>query len=311
MTARETSLPTPSSISVVIPTINRAEVLLDTLRDLAVQVFDDWEVIVIDQSDTENVAAQEILAGFAVPHRYVRPDFRGLPQARNAGWRAAVKDIVLYIDDDIRCGPGFLQAHLDAHRSSGAALIAGGITEAKGDRTARGGTGTFNWWTATSVRNFHLPDAGFCLHAPGGNFCIRRDVLAAIGGLDEQLALGAALYEETELALRLRTAGHRCWFAPAAQLTHLAAPMGGCRVPRDVPRYMHGLAHNRALLIYRHLRPWHRPTALLRLFALGLSYSRADRSLAPLRATVTGMRAGRQAARRQPAPLGPTSGAQG
>jgi len=292
--------PSPSSISVVIPTINRAEVLLDTLRDIAVQDFDDWEVIVIDQSDEPNAEAQAILARMPVPHTYVRPDFRGLPQARNAGWRAAVKDIVLYIDDDIRCGPGFLQAHLDAHRASGAALVAGGITEAKGDRTLPGATGSFNWWTATSVRNFHLPDAGFCLHAPGGNFSIRRDVIAAIGGLDEQLSIGAALYEETELALRLRAAGHRCWFAPEAHLTHLAAPMGGCRVPHDVPRYMHGLAHNRALLIYRHLRVWHRPTAVLRLFLLGLSYSHADRSLAPLRATLTGMRAGRLAAHSLP-----------
>ena len=41
-------------VSVVIPTINRAEVLLDTIADIIKQKFDDFEVIVVDQSDEIN-----------------------------------------------------------------------------------------------------------------------------------------------------------------------------------------------------------------------------------------------------------------
>lgn len=179
-------------------------------------------------------------------------------------------------------------------------MVAGGIDELAGDKPSHLPTGSFNWWTATATRNFSLATSGWCLHAPGGNFSVRRSALQVVGGIDEVLSLGAALYEESELALRLHKAGHRTWFEPSARLLHLAAPMGGCRVTRDWPRYMLGLAHNRSILIFRHLKPWHRPTAMLRLLLLGLSYSRLDRSLRPLLATFRGSAAGRRAAKGSP-----------
>jgi GT2 family glycosyltransferase len=138
------------------------------------------------------------------------------------------------------------------------------------------------------------------MHAPGGNFSVRTAALKASGGLDEILSTGAALYEESELALRMKKSGFKTWFEPVARLTHLAAPMGGCRVQRDWPRYMFGLAHNRAILIFRHLRPWHRPTAIARLLLLGLSYSRLARSWKPLAAAFHGLSAGRIAAKAPP-----------
>jgi GT2 family glycosyltransferase len=270
---------------------------LDTLRDLNGQGFRDYEIIVVDQSDDRNAAAEQFLKKCKVPSRYVFvSNFRGLPEARNLGWRIASHDIVLYTDDDIQCGPNFLQAHFDAHIASGAAMVAGGITEAKGDMTRSGQTGSFNWWTASTITNFHLNQPGYCLHAKGCNFSVRRKVLELVGGFDENLTLGAALYEETEIALRLKQAGYSCWFAPKAHLTHLASPMGGCRVGPNVQRYMFGMGHNRAILIFRHLKPWHRPTALLRMVAFGLSYSRKERSVSPLVSALCGIVAGRKAA---------------
>lgn len=292
----------PRGVSVVIPTINRAAVLADTVRDMLAQDFDDYEIIIIDQSDEVNEQVLA-LARQSLPPRvryFLATNFKGLPQARNFGWRHASKDVVLYIDDDIRSAPGLVAAHHEAHTRTGATMVAGGIDEAKGDHPTAAPPGSFNWWTATAIRNFSIWRAGWCIHAPGGNFSVRRSVLEEIGGLDEFLAVGAALYEESELALRHRSKGHKTWFEPTARLTHLAAPMGGCRVPKDWPRYMFGLAHNRAILIFRHLRWWHRPTALARLMLLGLSYSRVDGSLRPLWQTFRGASAGHRAASHPP-----------
>ena len=286
----------PRGVSVIIPTLNREAELLDTIGDLLRQDFGDWELIIVDQSDEVNREALALLRDSKIPARYFKAHFRGLPQARNFGWRRASKDLVLYVDDDIRCGPGFVRAHLAAHTLTGAALVAGGIEEARGNPTMAGSPGSLNWWTATSIRNFHFKKEGWCLQAPGGNFSIRRDVLRSLGGFDEVLAIGAALYEETEFALRLRQAGYRAWFEPGAHLIHLAAPAGGCRIQNDWPGYMRGLAHNRSILIFRHLRWWYWPTALLRLILLGMSYSRLDRSLRPLIATFVGSRDGHRAA---------------
>lgn len=283
------------SISVVIPTIDRASVLLDTLRDLKAQTFRGYEVIVVDQSDQANQDVADLLSDFDVPARYCYvTHFRGLPQARNYGLSLANGDIIVYIDDDIRCSPDFLQAHDNAHRQTGAALVAGGITEAKGDVTKRGATGSFCWWTASPIANFHLHKSRWCTSCKGCNFSVKRSVLNESGGFDEVLSIGAALYEETELGLRLHNAGHRCWFAPQAHLTHLAAPMGGCRVGPNVKRYVFSMAHNRAILIFRHLKPWHRPTAILRMLLYGISYSRADQSIRPFWAALQGLVAGFQ-----------------
>lgn len=293
---------TLNGVSVVIPTINRAAVLVDTLRDMLVQDFDDYEILIVDQSDEINQEVLELIRHSTAPRvRYFHAtNFKGLPQARNFGWRNASKDIVLYIDDDIRADTHLVRRHFDAHVRTGATMVAGGIEEAKGDHPTAAPPGSFNWWTATAIRNFCLDRPDWCLHAPGGNFSVQRAVLASIGGLDEILSIGAALYEESELALRHKAAGLKTWFEPSARLLHLAAPMGGCRVQKDWPRYMYGLAHNRSILIHRHLRWWHRPTAVARLLMLGLSYSRVDGTLRPFSNTLRGFMSGRKAAANPP-----------
>ncbi|MEA1081435.1 glycosyltransferase family 2 protein [Marinobacter qingdaonensis] len=293
--------PQLDGVSVVIPTLDRAEVLVDTVKDLLAQDFECYELIVVDQSERINEAVVELLKKSNVTARYFKAEnFKGLPQARNYGWRQARFEIVLYIDDDVRATSEFVRAHYDAHKRTEAAIIAGGIDEAKGDLPSSRVPGSFNWWTATPYRNFSVNRPGWCEHAPGGNFSVKRAVLVECGGIDEVLSIGAALYEESELALRLGSRGYSTWFEPAARLTHLAAPMGGCRVQRDWPRYMFGLSHNRAILIFRHLKPWHRPTAILRILLLGLSYSRFSKSLRPMIATFRGLLAGREAAKSPP-----------
>ena len=57
-----------------------------------------------------------------------------------------------------------------------------------------------------------------------------------------------------------------------AHVWHLAADTGGCRV-LDINRYIASLVHNRALLISRHLKWYHRPTAYIYLLRLVASYA--------------------------------------
>lgn len=287
----------PNGVSVIIPTINRAEVLIDTINDILQQNFDNFEIIVVDQSDQINNEALQLLAESTVPHRYFKAKFKGLPQARNFGAQKASKDILLYIDDDIRCDTNLVQNHYDAHLKTGAQLIAGGITELKGDSLSKDKPGSFRKWTGTAIRNYSSKQPGWCSHAPGGNFSVLKSTFQDIRGIDEALSTGAALYEESEFALRLKKAGFKAWFEPKAHLTHLAAPMGGCRVPNDWPKYMYGLGHNRAILVFRHLAPIYWPTSLIRTLLLGVSYSRLDKSPRPFLLTLKGLNEGRKAAK--------------
>lgn len=290
----------PSGVSVVIPTINRPEVLLDTIHDILKQDFMDFEVIVVDQSNEINHKAIELLTNTSVHCRYFKGHFKGLPQARNFGLQQTSKDIILYIDDDIRCDQNLIKNHYQAHLNTDAVLIAGGITEKKGETITSAPPGSFNKWTATAVRNYSSKEAGWCCHAPGGNFSIQKQAFKDIGGVDEALNIGAALYEESEFALRLAKSGYKAWFEPTAHLTHLAAPMGGCRVLKDWPKYMYGLGHNRAILVFRHLSPIYWPTAIIRTLLLGVSYSRVDKSIKPFIALIKGLKDGKKAAKKAP-----------
>ena len=95
---------------------------------------------------------------------------------------------------------------------------------------------------------------------------------AEVGGVDEYLNYGAALYEETEICLRVKELGYKVFFNYDAHVWHLAADTGGCRV-LDINRYIASLVHNRALLISRHLKWYHRPTAYIYLLRLVASYA--------------------------------------
>jgi glycosyltransferase involved in cell wall biosynthesis len=262
-------------VTVVVPTLNRGEVLVATVRDLLEQIHRPLEILVIDQSDeqdSELLKLEQVHPG-VVTYRHVA--FRGLPVARNYGWMNARYDAVVYVDDDVEVPDDFVRAHLEGLRQDSVGMVGGRIVEAwdvSNGRAGPGHTGKFNSISAVANRCFDVSGFFDIDHVPGGNFSGWRDVLRGAGGFDERLGVGAALLEETELCLRVREAGNRVVFEGAASLMHLRAGEGGCR-DSDVPRYVHSLARNRSVVIRRHVCPVYWPIALGRSLLYGLSYT--------------------------------------
>lgn len=274
-------------VTVVVPTLNRGGFLIDCLTDLVAQNHRPLEILVVDQSEAVGEDLADFLARHSdlISHHLV--SFRGLPKARNYGWQHAKYEAILFVDDDIRCGPELVTEHLRALRLPGVGIVAGGIDEAHRPADVAPRPGSYRPWTATPIRGFAAHGEGDSDHAPGGNFSAWRRVLEQAGGLDEALDRGAALYEETDLCLRVRRSGYRIYFNGRARLTHLAAPSGGCRVDR-VAEYVRTLAHNRGVMIRRHGRWFHAPVALGRLAAMGASYARHYRVPSALPACFVG-----------------------
>ncbi|GIT98131.1 glycosyltransferase family 2 protein [Sulfurovum sp. TSL1] len=282
-------------VSVVIPTLNRDEFLYDSINDMLHQDFEKYEILVVDQSDNINEKVEELVKNTPGKIRYFRNlGFKGLPQARNFGWQNAKYEIILYIDDDIRSNEFLIKNHASCYEDPEVGLVGGGIDEQHRGLDAREPSGSFHPWTCTPHRGFASKHDQIVSHVPGGNFSVRKEVMEKVNGVDEVLNVGAALYEETDLSLRIKKLSYKILFKADARLLHLAADTGGCRVLSDIPGYMRGLAHNRSLVITRHLKWYHRMTAFMRLVLLGVSYSRADRSLNPLLATIQGIKAGRK-----------------
>jgi GT2 family glycosyltransferase len=286
-------------VSIVVPTLNRGSCLIDTLNDLLAQDYQPIEILVVDQSTEDNPALLDLTRKYPGSISHHRVSFRGLPLARNYGWQLAKYENIVFVDDDIRCGPSLVREHLRGLSIPNIAMVAGGIDESISPKKENSLPGRFNFWTATPVRSFRANKECLVQHAAGCNFSVTRSVLEAAGGFDEALSVGAALYEETDLCLRVQRGGFGIYFNGNARLRHLAVRDGGCRVP-DLARYIESLAHNRAILIGRYLRPFQVPSAYLRLFLLFIAYAVQYRTLSVLGAGITGFLNGVKAARRSP-----------
>jgi GT2 family glycosyltransferase len=285
--------------TVIIPTLNREGFLLDTLQDLAAQDSHPLEIMVVDQSEETPTSnrAEEFARRFPGLVKYCRVKFRGLPQARNHGWQNAKYQALIFVDDDIRCGPTFVREHLRTLRQPGVGMVAGGVEERSSVSNSAAEPGEFRFWTATPVRRFAARGEHAVMHVAGCNFSVWRSVLEQAGGVDEALSQGAALYEETELGLRVMACGFRIRFNGSARLLHRVAEEGGCR-SGDIASYVGSLAHNRTVLIGRYLRWFQMPTAYLRLFLLVASYAARHPSGRLLGDALRGILRGRRVSQR-------------
>ncbi|HEY6329240.1 MAG TPA: glycosyltransferase [Blastocatellia bacterium] len=97
-------------LSVIIPTKNRPEDLIETLRALGIQTRQPDELIIVDQSRTDaEPEIRKVLGPAAIPTTYIWDrSVTGLPMARNTGFSACTGEIVCYLDDDTTPAPDYL-----------------------------------------------------------------------------------------------------------------------------------------------------------------------------------------------------------
>ncbi len=98
------------AVSVVIPTYNRADLIVRAVESVLAQMHPDDELIVIDDGSTDNTA--EVMAAYRGRLRYVQAPNGGAGAARNRGLREATKPLLTFLDSDDEWMPG----HLDLLR---------------------------------------------------------------------------------------------------------------------------------------------------------------------------------------------------
>ena len=183
-----------------------------------------FEVLVVDDAEADDPAA--VARAVDAPRRpfAVRVLHRpapGVAAARNAGWRAARAELVLFLGDDILADPGLIDGHRAAHRDRPAAADAV--------------LGHVRWADELPVTAFmrfleegvqfdyaHMAagEAGWS-RLYTANVSLKRAELAAVDGFDE--AFGFA-YEDAELGRRLHDRGLRLHYAPQLSAEHLHPP---------------------------------------------------------------------------------------
>jgi len=97
------------SVSVIIPTYNRAPLIVRALKSVLGQIGSDDEIIVIDDGSTDNTA--ELLQPFQAAIRYIKVPNKGAGAARNYGVAKATKELIAFLDSDDEWMPGKLELH--------------------------------------------------------------------------------------------------------------------------------------------------------------------------------------------------------
>jgi GT2 family glycosyltransferase len=237
------------NLSIIIVTAERVAALRKCLAALQSELQAGDEVIIATASNgDEGAALADILPGASV----VRSDRRNMPYQRNVGLRAATGDIVAYIDDDTSVHPGWRAALMAPYADPGVASVVGKVVHADERRPRTGEPpGVTAFGTIRSLYHFDSPGVVDVALGQGGNMSFRRPVLESLGGFDPDY-LQRSNCEETDLFERLRRAGHRIVYNPAASLLHEPAePVGYTRSEFDRRSAFH-VHRNRAYFFTKH-----------------------------------------------------------
>jgi glycosyltransferase involved in cell wall biosynthesis len=113
-----------STVSVVVPTYNRARFLGPTLESILAQTVAPHEVIVVDDESTDDTGG--VAARY--PVRYLRQANTGQAGARNHGVSVASGEWVAFCDSDDLWRPDLLETQLAALAQTGAGWCVGGCS---------------------------------------------------------------------------------------------------------------------------------------------------------------------------------------
>ncbi len=211
-------------VSVIVLTALGPKHLPACLASLAEQTYpaDRLEILVVDNGSAEDPTA--CAAQHAPTARVIRlPSNTGFCAGNNTGAREARGDLLVFLNDDTRADPHFVEAMVDAVARRHAAAVGALILSWDGKRIdfAGGGMNFHGKGFQTDVDSADI--ARFRTERPilfpcGAAMLIGRDLFLAMGGFDEELF---AYYEDLALGWQVWLRGGEVWFAPGAIVYHL------------------------------------------------------------------------------------------
>ncbi len=99
-----------ATVSVIIPTYNRAQVLPAAVDSVLAQTVPPEEILIVDDGSSDETAA--VCARFTAPVRYIRIDNGGAGRARNIGLAEARGEWIAFLDSDDQWIPEKLAVQL-------------------------------------------------------------------------------------------------------------------------------------------------------------------------------------------------------
>ncbi len=215
-------------LSIVICTYNRSEILEECLNSITSQSvsYKDYNILVIDNNSSDNTF--DLIQSFQSKFKnieYFLEKKQGLSHARNRGFKEAKADWVLYLDDDAKPSPNYVDRALWIIDTF--------------DFDCFGGM-FYAWhvyekpkWLPTGFGDKPLlrKDIGLIDKRTGlltgNNFAIKKKLLEEIGGFDPNLGMSGekiAFGEEDLVQFQLWEKGYKIGFDPDLSVEHAVLP---------------------------------------------------------------------------------------
>jgi len=209
-----------NTLSIVIPTLNRGQVLLDTIQYLR-QLDSTVDIIVVDQTLNHSAAieGQLLEADQNNVITLINLPKPSVVAAMNVGLQHSNSDYVLFLDDDIQPIEGLIENYLEMTLKQRFGIIAGRVIQPWDNPDGEEASTPFSF---NSLKDNYAP------YFIGANVLVNRRAALEIGGFDENFK-GTAHDYEREFSDRVLSANYLIGYCGSAAVLHLKEQTGGIR----------------------------------------------------------------------------------
>lgn len=256
------TLPSTDAVSVVIPNWNGRD-LLEKYVPSVLQALEGNprnELIVVDNA-SEDGSAEFLRTRFPQVRVVELPRNLGFGGGSNAGFRAAVNDIVILLNSDMRVEPDFVAPLLEGFADPLVFAVSCQIFFTDPHKVREETGLTQAWWENGGLRVRHREDKAItglfpCFYGGGGSCAFDRRKMLELGGFDE---LYAPFYlEDTDLGYMAWKRGWKVLYQPRSVVYHEHRGTIGRKFSQD---YISGvLKKNFVLFCWKNV---HEPARLL------------------------------------------------
>ena len=194
-------------VSIIIPVYNRADLLLRALKSIQAQTFQDFEILVIDDHSTEDIAS--VVKDFSV--RYFKTNGKGVSAARNTGVRHSTSELIAFLDSDDEWVPTKLEKQVQyLSQNPKCLLVHTNETWIRNRQVVRQ-----NFKQQKSGGRIFSECTNLCIIAPS-SILVRRSLLDRVGLFDETFPV----CEDFDLWLRISATEDIGFLSEALTIKH-------------------------------------------------------------------------------------------
>lgn len=226
------------SITIIIPTFNRARSLKKVLQSLDSLEKPDSipiEVVIVNNGsndETGSLLVREMERSRPMFFKVLVEKRRGKASALNRGIASAQGNLIFVVDDDVVMDPKCLVRHLECYRTTAFDAVQGRVLPGVDSEGRQADPQRLQEYNIPIVD--HGEDICDIRGLTGNNMSFRREVFEKVGLFNASLGPGASGFsEDTEFSMRIREAGFKIGYMPSAVVYH----------ELDTSRY--GRAYNR------------------------------------------------------------------